>query len=92
MARRLMDRADTSISRFAQIDAWIRNNHEAKGWDRIQGRPLLIKSDLVGHGGRMLRCIEAHTQLSLWAEFLGSHDVHAGALLASRLALVPCLA
>jgi len=62
-----------------EFDAWVRTNIQAKGWDgkRKQGRPLLVKSDLVGHGGRMRRSIEAFTQLCLWAEFLGSSSVHA---------------
>uniref|UniRef100_A0A7S2HPH3 Uncharacterized protein n=1 Tax=Haptolina brevifila TaxID=156173 RepID=A0A7S2HPH3_9EUKA len=71
-----------------EIDAWIRNNIHAKGWDRPRGRPLLVKSDLVGRGGRACRDIEAFTQLSLWAEFFGSCCVGAGAFAgASLLAL-----
>ena len=60
------------------LDVWVRDNIHAKGWDK-RSRPLLVKSDLVGHGGHSVRAIHGLTQLKLWAEFFGSTLVHASA-------------
>ena len=61
-----------------QLLAWIRENVEAKGWDDKTERPLKVKSDLCGHGGRALRPIAQLEQLSEWAIFWGEGKVRAG--------------
>lgn len=63
-----------------EIEAWIRENICAKGWDRVSSRPLLVKSDLVSHGGRACRTINGYAVLSMSVEFLGSCFVRPGVL------------
>ena len=76
----------------AGLDSWIRQNLEAKGWDSSQGRrPLLVKSDLVTHGGRERRQINGYTVLLLSVEFLASRLVHGGVCLVALSSTVHLL-